>query len=562
MIPDTKNGLPAMACVSAMQKAIRRGLEREAMEFAVELMHTSKPMHTMICNRLEVIAHEDIDCIGSPWIVPFVAASIAASKERYSSKIGEARLMIGNIIRLLCRAPKSRAGCHFAAAIGLRSMLEDFAPEITAAKGLANTSLDVTIVDRHNYHLFQPLLYQVATASLSPADIASPIRDILSGSENVKVILAVVSGIDMPGRKVLLAGGRSIPFDELIIATGAEHAHFGNDWARSLPALKTIEDAVCIRRRILLAFELAETELDADERRRLLSFVVVGGGPTGVEMAGSIAELANHALVSNFRAIDPRSARIVLVEAAPRLLASFDPSLSEAARRSLDQLGVEVHLRASVTECDSGGVSIGAERIESRNVIWAAGVKATPAAEWLGAEHDHVGRVKVETDLSVPGHANIFVIGDAALVLGANGQPIPGDAGVAKQHGKYVARLLIARNKSETLPPFRYRHFGSIAAVGRQSAIVEIHWLRLSGLLGWLVWTVAQIYYLIGFRNRTIVAMNWLWNCLTLKRGTRLITGVTGSRIDPTARSVPSPAIAKADGASMPHAIDRDAQEK
>jgi NADH dehydrogenase len=430
---------------------------------------------------------------------------------------------------------------------------------LTVAKRLAKTALDVTIVDQHNYHLFQPLLYQVATASLSPADIASPIRGILRNADNVKVVLAKVSGVDVARREVL-AEGRRIPFDDLIIATGAEHAHFGTDWAQLLPGLKTIDDATHIRRRILLAFELAETEPDADERRRLLNFVVVGGGPTGVEMAGSIAELANRALASDFRVIDPRSARIILVEAAPRLLTPFDPSLSETARRSLEQLGVEVRLRAGVTGCDSGAVSIGGERIESRTIIWAAGVKATPAAQWLGAEHDRAGRVKVESDLSVPGHQNIFVIGDAALMLGANGKPMPGDAGVAKQQGKYVAKLLIARNKSKTFPPFRYRHLGSIAAIGRKGAIVEMHWLKLSGLLGWLVWSVAHIYYLIGFRNRTLVAMNWVWNHLTLQRGMRLITGVTGSRIEDAARCVQSPAAAEADGAALPYAAGPDAR--
>ena len=422
---------------------------------------------------------------------------------------------------------------------------------LTAAKRLANTPLDVTVVDQHNYHLFQPLLYQVATASLSPADIASPIRGILRNVDNVKVILTKVSGIDV-ARQEVVADGRRIPFDDLIIATGAEHAYLGSDWAQFLPGLKTIDDATYIRRRILLAFELAETEPDADERRRLLNFVVVGGGPTGVEMAGSIAELANRALASDFRVIDPRSARIVLIEAAPRLLTTFDPSLSETARRSLGQLGVEVRLRTGVTECDSSGVSIGSKRIESRTIIWAGGVKATPAAQWLNAEHDRAGRVKVEPDLSVPGHPNIFVIGDAALMLGANGKPMPGDAGVAKQQGKYVAKLLMARSKSKMFPSFCYRDLGSIAAIGRKSAIVQIHWLKLSGLLGWLVWSVAHIYYMIGFRNRSIVVMNWVWNYLTLRRGMRLITGVTGSRIEDMPRCVLTPTAAKTDGATLP----------
>jgi NADH dehydrogenase len=287
-----------------------------------------------------------------------------------------------------------------------------------------------------------------------------------------------------------------------------------------------------------------------------LNFIVVGGGPTGVEMAGSIAELANRALASDFRVIDPRSARVILVEAAPRLLTSFDPSLAETARRSLGQLGVEVRLRTGVTESDSSGVSTGSECIEARTIIWAAGVKATPAAQWLGAEHDRAGRVKVEPDLSVPGHPNVFVIGDAALMLGAKGQPVPGDAGAAKQQGKYVAKLLIARSKSKTLPRFRYRELGSIAAIGRKSAIVQIHWLKLSGLLGWLVWSAAQIYYMTGFRNRSVVAMNWVWNYLTLRRGMRLITGVTGSHVEDMPRCVLSPTPAKTAIAPIPTADD------
>ncbi len=416
---------------------------------------------------------------------------------------------------------------------------------LTAAKRLAKMPFDVTVVDQHNYHLFQPLLYQVATAGLSPADIASPIRGILRNADNVKIILAKVSGVDVKRREVL-AEGRRIPFDELIIATGAQHDYFGTDWAQFSPGLKTIDDATYIRRRILLAFERAETEPDAGEQRRLLNFVVVGGGPTGVEMAGAIAQLANRTLASDFRVIDPRFTRIILVEAAPRLLSSFDPLLSETAQRSLEQLGVEVRLKAGVTECDGDGVSIGAERIETRTIIWAAGVKATPAAEWLGAERDRAGRVKVEPDLSVSGHPNIFVIGDAALMIGADGKPMPGDAGVAKQQGKYVAKLLIARSKSRTFPPFRYRHLGSIAAIGRESAIVQIHWLKLTGLPGWLVWSVAQIYYLTGFRNRTIVAMNWVWNYLTLQRGARLITGVAGSPVEDTAQCIPPLVATKA----------------
>ena len=403
---------------------------------------------------------------------------------------------------------------------------------LSTAKELAGASFDVTIVDQHNYHLFQPLLYQVATAGLSPADIASPIRGIVHRQENARVVLAEVRGIDAARQEVLAEGCRRIPFDYLIVATGARHAYFGNDWGAYAPGLKTIDDATYIRRRILLAFERAESEPDPDERRRLLNFVIVGGGPTGVEMAGAIAELAKRALASDFRTIDPRCARIILIEASPRLLTPFHPILSEKARCSLVQLGVEVRLGSGVTDCNCSGVSVGAERIETRTIIWAAGVKASPVAQWLGAEHDRAGRVKVEPDLSVPGHSNIFVIGDAALAINADGKPLPGVAPVAKQQGKYVARLLIATAGGKPADPFRYRDVGSLATIGRKRAVAQMGRLKLSGLPAWLLWTLAHIYFLTGFRNRLVVGLNWVWNYLTFQRGTRLITGITGSRIE------------------------------
>jgi NADH dehydrogenase len=402
---------------------------------------------------------------------------------------------------------------------------------LSAAKKLARAPFDVTIVDRHNYHLFQPLLYQVATAGLSPGDIASPIRGILCRQKNANVILAKVSDVDTARREVV-AEGRRIPFDYLIVATGAEHAYFGLDWSSYAPGLKTIDDATYLRRRILLAFERAEIEPDADERRRLLNFVVVGGGPTGVEMAGAIAELAKRALASDFRSIDPRCARIILVEAGPRLLAPFHPSLSQAARHSLEQLGVEVRLGANVTDCDCSGVSLGRERLQTRTIVWAAGVKASPVAEWLAVDSDRAGRVKVQSDLSVPGHPNIFVIGDAAAASGADGKPLPGVAPVAKQQGYYVANLLMARAKGKTLPAFRYRDFGSLATIGRKSAVAQLGAFKVSGLPAWMLWSLAHIYFLIGFRNRLAVAMNWGWNYVTFQRGTRLITGISGSRIE------------------------------
>src|SRR6516162_4531044 len=357
---------------------------------------------------------------------------------------------------------------------------------LAAAKQLARAPFDVTVIDRHNYHLFQPLLYQVATAGLSPADIASPIRGILRHQKNAHVILAKVSGVDTV-RKEVLAEGRRIPFDHLIVATGAEHAYFGHDWSSYAPGLKTIDDATYLRRRILLAFERAENEPDPDERRRLLNFVVVGGGPTGVEMAGAIAELAKRALASDFRSIDPRCARIILVEGGQRLLAPFAPSLSEAARRSLEELGVEVRLGAVVTDCDCTRVLLGQERIETRTIMWAAGVKASPAAEWLAVASDRAGRVQVQADLSVPGHPNIFVIGDAAAASGQDGKPLPGVAPVAKQQGRYVANLLMAHANGKTLPSFAYRDFGAMATIGRKHAVAQVGACKLSGVWAWLL---------------------------------------------------------------------------
>jgi NADH:ubiquinone reductase (H+-translocating) len=404
---------------------------------------------------------------------------------------------------------------------------------LSAAKRLAKSPCRITLIDRHNYHLFQPLLYQVATAGLSPADIASPIRGIVRHCRNMNVILANVSGIDVDRREVIAEGHR-VPFDTLIVATGAQHSYFGHDdWAGFAPGLKTIDDATYLRRRILLAFEKAETEADTAERRRLLNFVIVGGGPTGVEMAGAVAELAKRALASDFRAIDPRQARIILVEAAPRLLATFDPSLSEAAKRSLEELGVEVRLGARVTAADCGGVSLGSERIEARTIIWGAGVMASPAGRWLGVPTDRAGRVFVGPDLSVEGHSDIFVIGDAAHALGSDGKPLPGVAPVAKQQGHYVADMIRARVALGKMPPpFRYRDSGSLATIGRKRAVAQIGKVRLHGLIAWLLWSVAHIYFLIGFRNRLVVAMSWAWSYVTFQRGTRLITGLSGSRME------------------------------
>ncbi|MBX6367451.1 MAG: NAD(P)/FAD-dependent oxidoreductase [Rhodospirillales bacterium] len=398
---------------------------------------------------------------------------------------------------------------------------------LTAARGLASAELDVVVIDRHNYHLFQPLLYQVATAALSPAEIASPVRAILSRHANATVLLAKVVEVDKEAREVLLEGGRRISYDTLILATGARHAYFGHDnWEGVAPGLKKIEDATTLRRRILLAFEKAEAECDPAERRALLTFAVIGAGPTGVELAGALVELARRALAGDFRNIDTRSSRILLVEAGPRVLPSMPKSLSSKAQAALERLGVEVRLASPVTECDRHGIVVGTERIPVRTIVWAAGVAASPAARWLGADHDRAGRVKVQADLTLPGHPEIFVIGDTALALQADGTPVPGVAPAAKQQGHHVARTIRARLSGAAPPgPFRYRNLGTLATIGRKSAVADFGFVRLSGLLAWLLWGAVHIFFLIGFRNRIVVLLEWLWAYFTFKRGARLITG-------------------------------------
>ena len=396
---------------------------------------------------------------------------------------------------------------------------------LTAAMRLGRVGAALTVIDRRNHHLFQPLLYQVATAALSPADIAGPIRGILARQVNTRVILGTVDGIDVSGRSVRI-GERRIPYDQLVIATGARDSYFGHDeWAAVTSGLKTIEEATAMRRRILIAFERAEDSDDEAERRRLLTFVIIGGGPTGVELAGALAELARAALARDFRRIDPTTARVVLVEAEPRLLSSFPPDLSAVAARELQRLGVELRLGVKVTRCDPEGAVLGDDRIESRTLIWAAGVAASPAAAWLGMEAGRGGRVPVGPDLSLPGHPEIFVIGDTALVEGPRG-PLPGVAPVAKQQGAYVARVIAARLAGTPAPgPFLYRDRGSLATIGRKAAVVDFGRLRLTGRIAWLIWGGAHIYFLIGFRNRLVIAIDWLWSYLTYQRGARLITG-------------------------------------
>ena len=401
----------------------------------------------------------------------------------------------------------------------------------SAAKSLARGPFDITLIDRYNYHLFQPLLYQVATAALSPSDIASPIRAEFHRRPNVNVMLGNVTAIDSDQNEVIAEGHR-IPFDYLIVATGARQSYFGHDeWAPVAPGLKGIDDAIALRRRILLAFERAEIESDPDERRRLLNFVVVGGGATGVELVGAIAELAKRALASNFRTIDPRSARIVLVEAGPRILSQFDKSLSDSAQRALEQLGVDVRVGTLVTGCDEMGISMGSDRLDSRTVIWAAGVEASPAGGWLGADTDRAGRIKVGPDLSLPARPHIFAIGDTASYVDAVGRPLPGLAAVAKQQGAYVARVISARAAGKSVSPFRYKDYGMLATIGHSRAVAELGSMKISGFAAWLLWCFAHIYFLIGFRNRLIVMLNWAWTFVTLQRGSRLITGIDGAQM-------------------------------
>lgn len=398
---------------------------------------------------------------------------------------------------------------------------------LAAAKALARAPVELTIIDRYNYHLFQPLLYQVATASLSPGEIAQPIRSILRGQRNARVVLDEVISIDGARRSVHTAGGLSVAYDYLVIATGARHSYFGKDaWEAVAPGIKTVDDATRLRAKILLAFERAEGEKDPAKREALLTFVIVGGGPTGVEMAGAIAELARRSIVADFRSIMPESSRIVLVEAGPRLLPSFPASLSHEANISLEKMGVEVRLGQAVTDITGDHVMIGPTALPTKTVMWAAGVRASAAGEWLGAPCDRAGRVVVNGDFSVPGHENVFVVGDTAAFSGADRKMLPGVAPAAKQAGAYVARLIDAKVRGRALPrPFRYADYGNLATIGHSKAVADFGWARFKGLFAWLLWSVVHVYFLIGFRNRFIVALSWAWSYLTYQRGVRLITG-------------------------------------
>lgn len=396
---------------------------------------------------------------------------------------------------------------------------------LEAAFGLSGAPVEITLIDRRNHHLFQPLLYQVATASLATSEIAWPIRYLLRDRPEVTTLFANVCGVDAAAKTVQLDDGGSIPYDTLILATGARHAYFGHDeWEPFAPGLKTLEDATTLRRRILVAFERAERETDPDKRAALLTFVIIGAGPTGVEMAGTIADLAKDTLPQDFRHIDTRKARVVLIEAGPRVLAGFPDDLSAYAQASLEKLGVEVMLGEPVTECSADGVVFGGNRLEARTIVWAAGVRASRAAEWLNAPADRAHRLQVEPDLTVPGHPDIFAVGDTVTIKDPDGNPVPGIAPAAKQEGRYVAALIKARLDGKTLPPFRYKHAGSLAQIGKKKAVIDFGWLKLRGSLAWWIWGLAHIYFLIGVRHRIAVAMNWLWIHTRDQRAARLIT--------------------------------------
>ncbi len=413
---------------------------------------------------------------------------------------------------------------------------------------LAGTPVEIMLIDRRNHHLFQPLLYQVATASLATSEIAWPIRYLLRDRGEVTTLFATASGVDTANRRVLLDDGDALPYDSLVLATGARHAYFGHDeWEPFAPGLKTLEDATTLRRRILVAFERAEREKDPARRAALLTFVIVGAGPTGVELAGTIAELARDTLRPDFRSIDTQKARVVLIEAGSRVLAGFPDDLSAYAQRSLESLGVEVMLGEAVTECSADGVMYGAKNLPAKTLIWAAGVRASPAAEWLDAPADRAGRLQVNPDLTVPGHPDIFAIGDTIVIAGPDGKPVPGIAPAAKQQGRYVANSIKARLRGETPPPFHYRHAGSLAQIGKRKAVIDFGKLELRGAIAWWIWGLAHIYFLIGLRNRLSVALSWLWIYVRDQRAARLITQGSSKVAGPAPTSDPAYKISNPD---------------
>ncbi|MDQ7758801.1 NAD(P)/FAD-dependent oxidoreductase [Xanthomonas sontii] len=410
-----------------------------------------------------------------------------------------------------------------------------------ATRALARTPLRITLIDRRNHHLFQPLLYQVATAGLSAPDIAAPLRQILRHQDNVEVRLGEVVDIDKQARQVRLADGQALAYDYLLVATGATHAYFGHDdWAAHAPGLKTLDDALQLRRHLLLAFERAEAETDPAARAAWLSFAIVGGGPTGVELAGTLAEIARHTLKHEFRRIDPAEARVRLIEAGPRVLSSFPEHLSAKAQKQLEKLGVDVLTGVPVADIDAHGYRLGDAFVPARTVVWAAGVAASPLAKTLQTPLDRSGRVQVQPDLSVPGHPELFVAGDLAALQQADGRPVPGVAPAAKQMGRHVADTLRQRLRGDTASvPFRYADYGNLATIGRMAAIVHLGRLQLSGVLAWWFWLAAHVFFLIGFRNRVVVLLNWAWAYWSYQRAARIILGDPPAAEDTQAQPAP-----------------------
>jgi NADH dehydrogenase len=397
---------------------------------------------------------------------------------------------------------------------------------LAVAHGLAGAGVRITIIDQRNHHLFQPLLYQVGTAVLATSEIAWPIRHLVRKRKEVTTLLGEVTGVDTQNRRVLLGDGGISDYDTLVLATGARHAYFGHDeWEPYAPGLKTLEDATAIRRRILLSFERAEREVDPTLRAALLTFVIVGGGPTGVELAGAIVELAHQNLPREYRHIDTRKARVVLIEAGPRILPSFTHDLSAYAHAALERLGVEIQLGQAVRECSDQGVIYGDQPLAAKVILWAAGVRASSAAAWAGLPADNAGRAKVEPDLTAPGHPEIFVIGDTATIDAWHGKPVPGIAPAAKQQGMHVARTIRQRLGGDSAPRnFRYQHSGNLATIGKRAAVIDFGTVKVRGWLAWWIWGLAHIYFLIGVRNRLAVALSWLWIYVTGSRGACLIT--------------------------------------
>jgi NADH:ubiquinone reductase (H+-translocating) len=397
---------------------------------------------------------------------------------------------------------------------------------LAVAHGLAGAAVRITIIDQRNHHLFQPLLYQVATAVLATSEIAWPVRHLMRRRKEVTTLLGVAASVDTEKRRVLLEDGGEVGYDTLVLATGAQHAYFGHDeWEPYAPGLKTLEDATSIRRRILLSFELAERETNSERRAALLTFVIVGGGPTGVELAGAIAELAQQNLPEEYRHIDTRKARVVLIEAGPRILPSFTHDLSAYAHESLERLGVDIKLGVAVSKCGADGVVYGDQPLAAKVILWAAGVRASSAAAWAGLPADGAGRAIVGPDLTAPGHPEIFVIGDTATINAWHGKPVPGIAPAAKQQGSHVARTIRMRLKGDSAPrPFRYKHVGNLATIGRRAAVIDFGWIKMRGSIAWWMWGLVHIYFLIGVRNRLSVALNWLWKHTTRSLSACLIT--------------------------------------